>query len=306
MDGQTFREMIVQSTAAKRMIGTVSPIYEDAYAGCWLFEDIGREWDRIWEIIDQLPDQLFPQTATWLLGLWERRYGITPNIDDTIDVRRQRIEEIEAYPKPFTPWTLDRWVYITCGRNVTVEDNIASYTFAVYVSTHPDSGPLNIETIKKYINRHKHSHMSYMLTFQSEEAIKIGIETSYWRFLYTMCGTLPQRNVPGGITRSEIVIAPEARGYPFDYEFSGTADAGELPMRNNPFGGGDSTVIIGPDGTPYPFGYWFAGDEEAGTLPGINITSGTEKRSIKAETSGEEFKMSYVPCGVINAGTGTL
>ena len=252
MDGKTFKEYIVQSTAAKRMIETVSPIYEDAYAGCWLFEDIGREWDRLWEIIDQLPDQLFPQTATWMLELWERRYGITPNEDDTIEIRRQRIQEFETYPKPFTPWTLDRWCQITMGRNAVVEDNIGPYTFGVTIIGHEDSEPLDIKKLKKYINSHKHSHMSYDLAFQCQSRITISIETGYWRFLYELCGTKPYRNVIGALDDRTVIVEPEPQGYPFHYYMTG------------------------------------------------------QKQRVRTSADSQEYRTVYIPCGVINAGGGTL
>ena len=268
MNDQTFKEYIIQSTAAKRMMETVSPIYEDAYAGCWLFEDIGREWDRIWEIIDQLPDELFPQTATWMLDLWERRYGITPNEGDTIEVRRQRIMEIEAYPKPFTPWTLDRWCMITTARNAVVDDHIGDYTFGVTLISHPDSLPLDIQKVRKYINSHKHSHMSYELTFEARSRILLSIETAYWRFHYEMCGTKPYRNIVGGLDGREIIVSPAPHGYVFQYPFAGT--------------------------------------DETGIIPQINVTSGGERRGILADASGSAYKNTYTPCGVINAGGGIL
>ena len=268
MDGKTFKESIIQSASAGRMIGMVSPIYEDSYVGCWIFEDIGREWDRLWKIIDELPEQVFPQTATWLLGLWERRYGITPNPGDTIEVRRQRIEEIEAYPKPFTPWTLDRWCQITMGRNATVTENVDLYTFGVFITARPGCKPLDIAAVRKYINQHKHSHMSYDLGFQTEERIAIKVETGYWRFYYKFCGTLPQTNYPAGI--------------------------------------GDGAIIIGADGKAYPFDYHFTGMDEAGVLPDINVTTGSGDRAIKAKTEGSDYKISYIPCGPYTASGGIL
>lgn len=221
MDDQTFKEFIIRSPSAARMIDTVSPIYEDAYAGCWLFEDIGREWDRLWDILYQLPEQLFPQTATWMLGLWERRYGIVPNPGDSIETRRQRIEEIESFPKPFTPWMLDRWCRITMGRGATVIDNVDTFTFGVCITSYQDSGPLDIEAVRKYINSHKHSHMSYTLTYQAEDKILIGIDTAYWRFPYQFAGTRPYRNVVSAMDERNIILEPDPHGFPFDYILTG-------------------------------------------------------------------------------------
>ncbi len=280
------------------MIETVSPIYEDSYAGCWLFEDIGREWDRIWEIIDELPDQLFPQTATWLLGLWERRYGITPNTGDTIDIRRRRIEEIEAYPKPFTPWALDRWVNITSGRNAVVQDNIAPYTFGVCISLHPDSGPISADAVIKYINEHKHSHMSYELVFQSEAIIGIRSETGYWRFGYEMSGTKPYRNVGFGEDERQIVVTSSPRAYVFDYSFAGTEETGILPCVNTTGRIERSGIVAESSGTEHPFHYPLsAPDKQTGTLPDIHIVGGIERQRLVAAPEGTGYPFAYDQAG---------
>lgn len=170
---ETHKERIVKSTAARRMMEAVSPIYEDSYAGCWLFEDIGREWDRLWEIIDELPDQLFPHTATWLLSLWERRYGIVPGADDTIQVRQQRIEDIETSRKAFTPYVLDRWVNKRTGGKAIVEDNIAPYTFGITISSENGLSGLDTDELSDYIMQMKQSHMSCKVTCLTEKKTTI-------------------------------------------------------------------------------------------------------------------------------------
>ena len=89
MSDLTHRERIVQSTSANRMIDTVSPIYENSYVGSWLFEDIGREWDRLWKIIDEMPDQLFPQTVTWLITITNtRREAVSLSVYDQTPIAR--------------------------------------------------------------------------------------------------------------------------------------------------------------------------------------------------------------------------
>lgn len=268
MAKETFKEMIVQSTVAKRMIETVSPIYEDSYVGCWMFEDIGREWERIWAIIDELPDQLFPQSASWLLSFWEERYGITPNIGDDDETRRSRVMEAEAPPQPFTPFTLNRWVYANSRRRVIVNDHIAPYTFAVFVVNQPDSLPLDFGKLYKYIVKHKQSHMSFELYLESDEQIKIKVETMYWRFPYRQSGTEPWRNVPGGLERTRLRIKSHPQGYEFPYLMTGTRDAG--------------------------------------TEPEVNITTGTEKTQIKASGTGRAITHRYPLAGTLMAGNRPL
>lgn len=268
MAKETCKERIVQSTVAKRMIGTVSPIYEDSYVGCWLFEDIGREWERIWAIIDELPNQLFPETVTWLMDMWEERYGIIPNIGDDLETRRSRIMEAEAPPQPFTPWSLNRWVYANCRRQVIVDEHVGPYTFGVYVVNQPDSLPLDYSKLWKYIVKHKHSHMSFELLLESDERIKIKVETMYWRFTRTLCGTSPYRNYGSGFDRSKVKIGTHGEGTNFHYLMAGTEDTGMYPQ--------------------------------------VNVTSDVERSTLTASGNGTGYHHGYIPCGVVNSGGGIL
>lgn len=180
MSGQTYKEMIVQSKSAKRMIETVSPIYEDAYVGCWLFEDIGREWDRIWAIIDEMPDQLSPLTVTWLIGLWERRYDITPNVGDTLEQRRSRIIQAEAPPRAFSPWLIQRYVKSVYGRDVQVIERVSAYTFAVVIENHYGLLSLDLNDVIRFINKNKPSHLSYNLKVETSKQLKLYTGCAYF------------------------------------------------------------------------------------------------------------------------------
>ena len=267
-DGLTYQEMIVQSEVAKRLISEASPIYEDSYVGCWIFEILGRSWDSIWAIIDDMPGQLFPQSVTWLIELWERRYDITPNVGDDIETRRRRLMEAEARPSPFTPWSLDRYVQSLCNRNAVVNEHIAPYTFGVYIVDNPDSEPLDYSAVRKWIIRHKHSHMSFELYTEADSRITIKTETMYWKFQHQLSGTEPQRNIPGDVERSKVVVNSA----------------------------GDGQV----------FGYPMAGNEDAGTIPQVNITTGTDRTSLTAAVSGAGYTHRYIPCGAISSGGGIL
>ena len=268
MSDLTHRERIVQSTSANRMIDTVSPIYENSYVGSWLFEDIGREWDRLWKIIDEMPDQLFPQTVTWLIAYWERRYGIVPNTGDTLEERRRRLLEAEARPTPFTPFVLNRYAYTKWGWNVEVTENVGPYTFGVVAICRPGAIPLEFDKLRQYIIDHKHSHMSFHLSLRVESVVTIKSETMYWRFPYRQSGTEPWRNVPGGLERTRLRIKSHPQGYEFPYLMTGTRDAG--------------------------------------TEPEVNITTGTEKTQIKASGTGRAITHRYPLAGTLMAGNRPL
>ena len=62
-------EKILSNDVARRMLTRISPIYDESYIGLWVNEAISREYVSLWEIVNTLADQLFPETATWGIEL---------------------------------------------------------------------------------------------------------------------------------------------------------------------------------------------------------------------------------------------
>ena len=59
-------ETFPTSESAKKMLSYVSQeFYEKSYIGKWLFQVMGLEYDTAREVVEQLPKQFFPETATW-------------------------------------------------------------------------------------------------------------------------------------------------------------------------------------------------------------------------------------------------
>lgn len=188
------RGSIITSDTAERMLERVSPIYDDSYVGLWMFEAIGREYDKLWEAINTLPAQLFPETVTWAIDLWERRYGLASVPTQTIEQRRQKVLEMRALPRPFTPASLERYIKTMTGRSVEVIDRISPYTFGINITDADGSATLDLTTLRRYIDAHKQSHMSYEILCQSAATINVKVETAHWVYGYMLCGTLPQEN----------------------------------------------------------------------------------------------------------------
>lgn len=166
----TRRDEIITSASADRMLGRVSPIYGNSYVGLWMFEAIGREYDLTWDIIRTLPDQLFPETATWMLGLWEQRYGIQPGIG-SITERRNRVLLKRSGQRPNNPARLQRTLEMISGSSVRIVNNIAPYTFGVYITASPSSDIT--DKVKAEIDRVKPSHMSYNVIFDQSTQVQI-------------------------------------------------------------------------------------------------------------------------------------
>lgn len=152
------RDMIVNSPTAKRMLSRVSPIYDNSYVGLWLFEAIAREYDALWTILDDLPNQLYPGTATWALELWERRYGLPIPSASTIELRRINIQLKRSARPPMNPARLESIIEAITGKTAQVNEHIGAYTFELRFSA--ASGE-HIRQIREMVNRLKPSHLSY-------------------------------------------------------------------------------------------------------------------------------------------------
>jgi len=213
----SLREDILQSEAGQRMIETVTPIYDNSYVGLWMFEAMGREWDSFIAIIESLKTELDPETTTWMLPLWERRYGITPPGGATTEQRRAAVIQMRALPSPMTPYRLEKYLETVTGRTVEVIENVDDYTFGIIITGGDDDAPMSLESLRSHIRRHKPSHMAYDLTMQAETGISIKVETAYWRFYYGFSGTLPEVNYTGGTDGRTITAHPEGGAFSYPY-----------------------------------------------------------------------------------------
>lgn len=225
------REEILTTAAADKMLGMISPIYDESYVGLWIMEVIGREYQRLADVVSELPEQMQPETATWLLEFWEQRYGITPPATATLEERRRKLLAARSTPSPFTPAALQRYIQQLIRRQSEVLDHIGPYTFGVYITASDSMDSADIEAINTCIKRHKPSHMSFELWFQSLAVVAISMETGYWRFPYAMtntanAGELPDFNLTSGFGDSGIRATMDERGYTIHYMPCGAASSG--------------------------------------------------------------------------------
>ena len=153
------RDDIIKSASAARMLETVSPIYDDSHVGLWLFEVIGREYDGIWDIIKSLPEQLFPETATWGLELWERRYGITTDASIDLETRRAAVLKRREKKGPLNPALLESLLEELTGRKITVVEDNPHYRFVIQVQEGKTA--VDYAAMVSRVNKIKPSHLAY-------------------------------------------------------------------------------------------------------------------------------------------------
>lgn len=82
------------SDSANRMLTYVTKgWYDKSYVGKWIYEVMGRELDLATMHIEELPYQMFIDTATWGLKYHEIKYGLPVREDLSYEERRRLLRE---------------------------------------------------------------------------------------------------------------------------------------------------------------------------------------------------------------------
>ena len=158
----SYREEIITSEAAKRMIDRTTPIYDNSIIGLYLFEAMGQEYDTVNQIVAELPDQMHPDTATWLLPLWERRFGLPTDETLSLDERRRKIRLRRKHTGSFNLYKIKQLAENMTGLSARVVKIVSSYTFAVYLSATSS----NDDALRKTIQQLKPSHYSFEIRYE--------------------------------------------------------------------------------------------------------------------------------------------
>ena len=164
-------EKILTSDSARQMYNNVSPIYGNSYVGLWMFQVIGLELDRMMGYFEDIPNQLNPATATWLLPAWEERYGITPGTDWTIERRRDAVINKRKFNAPITPTKLGEMLSALAGVLVEVIENTGKNKFSVYVR---DNIPVEkFAGAKEVTDEAKPAHLIYDIEIAARNNVEI-------------------------------------------------------------------------------------------------------------------------------------
>ena len=169
-------ERILQSQSAQRMIDYVSPIYGASYVGLWLFEVMGEQIDEVRERTEDFYQQIFPQTATWALPLWEKEYGIPFSVEMTQEQRRQQIL-LKKRKQPMNPFRFKKILEEISGVPVTVEENVEKNTIRIQLN-----GLIsNLDEVRVIIEKIKPAHLLYQL--KTSEYMETEAEVPYKIFV---------------------------------------------------------------------------------------------------------------------------
>ena len=175
------------SESAKRMLSYISEdFYKDSYVGKWLFQVMGLEWDAAWEIIDSLPEQAFPETATWGLKYHEQKWHLPVREDLDYDTRRKSIYQKRDYRAPMNPYNLEKYLANATGFEVHIEDVHDEHLYG-WTPPHPNTfivyfegdGTLDVATAKARLKQLRQSHTTYVLQERINDIVD---NAAIWRF----------------------------------------------------------------------------------------------------------------------------
>lgn len=152
------------------MLGYVSKdFYGKSYVGKWLFEVMGREWDGAQRILaDELPKQLFPETATWGLKYHEEKWQLPVRENLPYEERRRLIYQKRDVHVPMTPYHMEKCLERVTGLEVHVSDMHDPGRFGetfghpneFHVTVIGDSS-LDLRDVRAVVDRLKQSHTVY-------------------------------------------------------------------------------------------------------------------------------------------------
>lgn len=208
---------IIHSPEAQAFLRSVTEgFYNRSYLGLWLYEVIGREWDEMAAWSNDLKREIYVQTCTWSIAIWEWVYGFEPDESMTLEERRQRIMSKVRGVRPINPEVMRRGISAVSGADAGVKDFSDPYSFAVTMNV--TNRPIPMERVLQFIYETKPAHLAV-----SVEVIFPTIESTL--------------HVGGAVGNSTIITVP---GKPDTYDFrhtlhpAGTAGAAAsitIPQR---------------------------------------------------------------------------
>lgn len=297
------------SESALKMLSYVSDgFYDNSYVGKWLYQVMGLEHDSVLEILETLPDQMFPETATWGLMYHEIKWGLPIRENLSYEERRKLIYQKRDYRAPMTPHRMEVLLSDLSGCTVYIND-IHSLGDDGYVPEHPNvfrvtlevgSDPVNMGEVLQKLRKVKQSHTTF--TFRVTTAVKllIGVDSKSYRVIHRLCGTYPKISTGWRLLTSGIELDITAGGTKSGPPLSGVSgETGQYPKTSTGLKITNDLVELQTSGKGQGVKYALSGEGEAGQFPKTSTGFVKANGGIVAEASGQGSRTEYVAAGTV-------
>lgn len=331
-------EKFPSSEAGKRMLESVSTgFYDNSYIGKWLFQVMGTEMDEARRIIEELPYQAFPETATWGLRYHEQKYGLPIREELTYEERRRFIYQKRDERSPMNPYRMEVIMENITGRKAHVDDEFGPVnTFTVKFES--GNNAVDVTAAIKKLKNIKQSHVAFTIRFTAVAHIDLCGHIERYESRYPICGTVPGVSTGLRLLGAGVELAPEM--YPYKRiapMAGGSGEAGRYPKTSTGLkiaeGGVEAEIYAAGYQVEYPetsedmaagmhpktrFQAIYTGSETeiaakssgfkyqnevAGTKPQVSTGLIQKKVAADIEAEGIGTKVEYSLAGEIDAGT---
>lgn len=199
---------------AKEMLSCVTKgWYDKSYVGKWLYQVMGLSMGEVKRLYEELPEQLFVDTATWGLSYHEQKYGLPIRTELSYGERRKQIRQCTDSRIPITPYNLESMIFRQLGLQTEVADihdpGSRDYTpshpnmFQVTIREKNKNTAIDYEEVEKLVNKAKQSHTEYKTIHRQEfdkvQQVYIGATVSEL-VVYDVKPRLVSRDVERGVT----------------------------------------------------------------------------------------------------------
>lgn len=118
---------------------------------------IGIELDSLEELLYEIQEQYYIDTATWGLTYWEERYHIETILTDSYEIRRARLKARKNLQQGVQENVIKRLLESLTGEKVKIITDVAPYVFEIIFLNPSKIGSKWIEVL----NQVKQAHMGF-------------------------------------------------------------------------------------------------------------------------------------------------
>lgn len=144
---------------AQDMISMISPIYENSYVAQWIFHVMGENIGKAQATIQELSNEIFPDTATWTLPYWEEIYGLEKRDNLSVEERRMQILEKRNSRYSMNPARMAELLKKRYEREFSIIEGKEPYIFSI--KTIQGKKGVDFTKLFNYVDNIKPSHLGY-------------------------------------------------------------------------------------------------------------------------------------------------
>lgn len=166
------------SESAKKMLRSVTEgFYDNSYVGKWIFQVMGLEMDDAEMRVNELAEQVFPETATWGIRYLEQKYNLKENTALSLEERRKIVLGKRKQFRAMNPALMENRLKDLTGSDAAeVTEYAGSYNFDVWIQDIEET--VNYGKVLEYIRKVKPSHMAMLLIAEYNPQFTVDVTAS--------------------------------------------------------------------------------------------------------------------------------